>query len=296
MKRYQRDHFLKVSGEVDRRTRRSLNISAEERLAEVTRSIWSWSATRLGAPNEERILVNLPTFEGRLENVDDTPYVFRVTVGKNNRSRDKRRRLRYRNASPELASAIKFVVMEPKWNVPKRIFTKEILPSVEKDPDYAAKNHYVLSGEKGAYTGAFQTSGPWNVLGRVKFIFPNEESVYLHDTSAKRGFKRSYRAASHGCIRVQNALELAEKLLGREERWRKRYAKAPTNPKEQWIGLRNPMPVYIESHPVWVAEDGRPLFGVELYGRGERWKSLYSKVWSESANSTGAGVVQDTKR
>ena len=176
-------------------------------------------------------------------------------------------------------SHIRHVVMEPRWNIPSRIFKKEILPEVEKDPTYAEKKHYVLDGEPGAYRGGYQTSGPWNALGRVKFVFPNEESVYLHDTPGKGIFKRSYRAASHGCVRVENALDLAKLLLEPERRWRKKYEEAPEDPKERWIGLKTPMPVFLEHYRVWVGDKGEISFGSDLYRQEKGLVASFNKLW-----------------
>jgi peptidoglycan hydrolase-like protein with peptidoglycan-binding domain len=298
VKTYQRQHYLRITGQLDEKTRKTLNKTVDERVVEIGTTLWKWRTSRVIDLQEDHIFVNIAGFYGELWREGAPVHPFKVAVGKARRRKTQSKGWHYPNATPELHSAIRHVVMNPTWNIPSRIFKKEILPKLEKDPMFAEKKHYVLEGEPGAYKSAYQTSGPWNALGRVKFIFPNTESVYLHDTPGKRIFKRSYRAASHGCIRVENAMELAKLLLGPERRWRKKYEEEPVEPKEQWIGLKKPVPVILESYRVWVDESGAVYFGSDLYRRERAIVASYTALWADSMGKEASADLpgQDTKR
>jgi len=120
--------------------------------------------------------------------------------------------------TPVFTSRLAAVVLNPSWNVPDSIARNEILPAIDRDPNYLARNHMVMTTEDGQRR-IRQLPGPWNALGQIKFEFPNVFSVYLHGTPAPALFKRERRDFSHGCIRVEDPLALAEWVLTRDGEW-----------------------------------------------------------------------------
>jgi len=169
---------------------------------------------------EEFILVNIADFQLYLFRNRIIDYNCRVVVGKEY------------HETPVFTSNIKYVVFNPTWTVPYSIASKETLPKLKRDPQYLQdRNMTLLRGNKvvdpstvdfNQYSRSNfpftirQEPGPNNALGIVKFIFPNIHNVYLHDTPSKSYFKKGERAYSHGCVRVQNPLVLAEQVLGKQ--------------------------------------------------------------------------------
>jgi murein L,D-transpeptidase YcbB/YkuD len=275
LKTYQLVHYLRVTGILEEKTRKSLNIPVESRLESIGTTLWKWRSSRILDVNVDHVFVNISGFTGQLWRGGKREHEFKVAVGKRKKFRDKSRQWVYPNATPELHSEITHVVVNPKWNIPSKIFKEEILPKIEKDPFYAEEHHYILTGEPGAYKSAYQSSGPWNALGKVKFVFSNSEAIFLHDTPGKRVFRRAQRAASHGCIRVEGALDLAQMILEPERRWKKKYREEEENPVEKWIGIKAALPVFLESYTVTVGDKGAVYFGSDLYKRETQLREEY---------------------
>lgn len=182
------------------------------------------------------------------------------------------------------------IVLNPEWNVPESIAAREILPEAQRDPGYLEREGYeVLSGwgadavtldplsidwrqiEPGSLGYRFrQPPGPRNALGRIKFVFPNRHSIYLHDTPAREVFRRSVRAVSHGCIRVEKARALAVWALGGEGDWDgDRLDAAIAAGETRWLRLPRPLPVFLLYWTAFPADepDAGPLhFRPDLYG------------------------------
>jgi murein L,D-transpeptidase YcbB/YkuD len=143
---------------------------------------------------------------------------------------------------------------------------KETLPAIRRDKNYMARNHMEWNGN-----AIRQVPGPWNALGRVKFLFPNSHSIYLHDTQAKSLFGLDKRAFSHGCIRVAEPKRLAEYLLRFQPEWTSDKIDAAMNSgKEQFVKINKPVPVYIAYFTAWVDRKGRVNFRDDVYKRDSR--------------------------
>ena len=177
-----------------------------------------------------------------------------------------------------------YLVLNPTWTVPPQILTDEVLPAIRRHPDYLERNHMlVLDGEGepvdpsrvdwDAYDGRtlpyriVQAPGDGNPLGRIKFMFPNEYAVYLHDTSEPNLFLRSRRSFSHGCIRIQHPMTLASQLLG-DSTWSPAALDSVVAfGRETTMTLPAPVPVLVLYWTAWMDQDGALNFRPDLYGR-----------------------------
>jgi len=189
--------------------------------------------------------------------------------------------------TPTFSAPMKYVVLNPYWNVPKAIAQKELLPLSRRNPTYFARNNFTVRRipvgvkqvpDPNATDGSLisvptydyllrQGPGPKNALGRVKFMFPNDHSVYLHDTPSKDLFTRTIRAFSHGCIRIEKPIDLAEYLLqGTPKGSREAILATLKRNKEQTVWLPEPVPVHIQYWTSWVEDDGSLQFRNDIYG------------------------------
>jgi murein L,D-transpeptidase YcbB/YkuD len=207
------------------------------------------------------LAVNIPEFVLHAYYDDSLLWNMNVVVGKDV------------NKTVIFAGTISQVVFSPYWNVPPSILKKEILPGIQKNPNYLEKNHMEWNGPD-----VRQKPGPWNSLGQVKFLFPNSHSIYLHDTPSKSLFQESKRAFSHGCIRVANPKFLATYMLRDDSTWTTdRIAKAMASGKEQFVSVKNPMPVYITYFTAWVDRQGDLNFREDIYKRDAQLSGLLMK-------------------
>jgi murein L,D-transpeptidase YcbB/YkuD len=165
---------------------------------------------------------------------------------------------------------MKYIVFSPYWNVPKSIIKKEVEPALAKNPNYLAKHD--MEWYKGVLR---QRPGPKNSLGLIKFLFPNSNSIYLHDTPSKSLFEQEKRAFSHGCIRVEKPKELANLILEDDKKWTPEKIEAAMNKgEESWYTLKNPIPVYIGYFTAWVNEKGEIHFYEDIYSRDENLAAI----------------------
>lgn len=254
--------------------------STAEKIEQVERTLerWRW------LPHDYKrgpILVNLPEFQLRAFNDKlEVALEMKVVVGQ------------LRHPTPLFLGSMKYVVFGPYWNVPASILRNELIPDVVKDPTYFARNGYevvdsagsvVTSGEvsdevlEGMKTGKLrvrQVPGSRNALGKVKFMFPNDDNIYLHDTNAPSLFARDARALSHGCVRVSEPQKLAEWVLRDESTWPvERIVAAMKQTKQQQVNLKDPIPVLMVYHTVTVSADGTVSFHKDLYGRDKELKA-----------------------
>ena len=215
--------------------------------------------------------MNLQEFVGHVVEDGRQIHAFNVVVGRPSGGSLK-------NATPTLSSTIRAVIFNPPWVVPKRIFREEMMSvyadEIPPELDEMAfeafwdSKGYELHGrtEKSRYLRL--PPGPKNPLGKVKLMFENRSSVYLHDTPSKKLFAKTRRAFSHGCLRTQNPFELAELLLRRDCTWAAAEdAQVMTHWEETPIDLRHPVPLLIEYIPVVGTPDGGVTFLWDMYGR-----------------------------
>jgi len=163
------------------------------------------------------------------------------------------------------------VVFSPYWNIPESIVKNEILPAMKRDPAYLKKHNMEKVGNKDNPPAIRQLPGPGNALGKVKFLFPNSYDIYLHDTEAKDLFNAKNRAFSHGCIRLADAEKMANYVLRGDSEWTsEKINKAMNSKKEQFVRVKNPVPVIITYFTAWVDEKGKVNFREDVYGHDKR--------------------------
>ncbi len=204
--------------------------------------MWRWEPRDMG---QRRIEVNIPDFSVEVLEGDTVILSARVVVGKP------------ATPTPVFSNVMRYVLLNPSWQVPDSIIRKEILPRL---------SHFTRLGfEVKTVAGRItvrQPPGEGNALGRVAFMFPNDHSVYMHDTPARELFSEDMRALSHGCVRVEEALRLAELVLG----WSESRVSAAIGGRERTVFLPRPLPIHIEYFTEFVDENGRFQERPDVYG------------------------------
>ena len=268
VRRFQRRHGLSADGAVGPSTLAALNVSIERRIeqirANLERARWVFNEVE-----SDFILVNIAAFRLELVRRGETVLSMRVQVGQP-----------YRR-TPVFKATMRYLVFNPTWTVPPTILRRDILPAQRSDPAYLAGRNIDVIDDNGMIVDAatidwvnhrsfpyrfVQRPGPTNALGRVKFMFPNEHAVYLHDTPSRDLFEREARAFSSGCIRVENPLELALTLLG--DRWNgERIDALLRSGRTETVFLDDPITVMLLYWTTEVDEDGQVLFLPDVYAR-----------------------------
>ena len=207
---------------------------------------------------KEFIVINIPSFRLTYFKDNKPVLISKVVVGK------------AMNQTVIFSGMMQYIVFSPYWNVPKSIIRKELAPAMAKNKNYLAQHNMEWNGGN-----IRQKPGPKNSLGLVKFLFPNSNSIYLHDTPSKSLFNEEKRAFSHGCIRVEKPVALANLILKDDSNWTPAKIDAAMNSgKESWYTLKNKIPVYIGYFTAWVDSEGAVHFYDDVYGRDERLASL----------------------
>ncbi len=262
---YQRTHQLWEEGWVTPETLASMNVEAERRRDQIRVTLERWRESRVS--EDVYVHVNIPDFHAEVWENGKRQLRFRVVTGSSARQNNTRtQEAEYVNATPQISGRIQHVVFNPFWNVPNTILNAEILPKQNENPLYLAENSYEWATDDFGEPYLRQKPGPQNALGQVKFMFPNKHHVFLHDTNEKQHFRTPVRAKSHGCVRVENPMELAKYLLDREGKWNdddvKLWLERDT---ETWIKLDQNVPVHIEYYVVRVDGVGRANFLADVY-------------------------------
>ncbi|RJS92491.1 murein L,D-transpeptidase [Salinisphaera sp. Q1T1-3] len=277
MRHYQTRNGLKVDGLLGPKTRSALNVSVGQRIDEIKLNMerWRWMPASFG---ERYIAVNVPAFKLKAVDKDGKTLHMNVIVGGSYNDKE----------TPIFGDTMRYLVFRPYWNVPPGIAADEIVPKQRKNPNYLASKNYQIVRNFGpdaqplAVTPAHinavangdllirQAGGKNNALGLVKFIFPNDHSVYLHSTSAKSLFKRSDRDLSHGCVRVADPVALASYVLDGKPGWdRSRIEQAMHSGGRKKVDLAQSVPVYMMYWTAFVGQDGTVNFRKDLYGHDE---------------------------
>jgi murein L,D-transpeptidase YcbB/YkuD len=252
-----------------------LNVPAEARAWQIAANLerWRWLPRSLG---RRYILVNIANFTLDVIEDDHPVLSMRIIVGKP-----------YQH-TPVFSALMTNLVLNPSWYVPPSIAREEILPLLRRDPTYLAKQHMRVYQGQGAEWQELnprtinwsqvsathfpyrlrQVPGPKNPLGRIKFTFPNQFSIYLHDTSSPELFAQTVRTFSHGCIRIEKPIELAEYVLQGNVRWSRDGIQAViASGVEQTVTLPQPLPIYLLYWTAWVDADGVVHFRPDIYDR-----------------------------
>lgn len=249
VERFQVRTGLKADGKVDAKTIERLNVSAPERVAQIELNMERHRASLRDLP-ASRVEVNAPAATAALYR-DGAAYLkMNAVVGTPD------------NKTPMLSSTISTVVLNPPWVIPQSIIHKEIKPLLKKKPDYLTENRMYWSGDH-----IIQEPGPHNALGRIKFEFANRFSVYLHDTPARKLFLSPERAQSHGCVRLERPLDLAEDLLRDDPEWtREAIEEAIRAGETKRVPVPEPITVVITYQTAFVGDDGLVHFRPDIYG------------------------------
>jgi murein L,D-transpeptidase YcbB/YkuD len=277
LKKFQEQNGLETDGILGTQTLQALNISVDQRVRQIMVNMerWRWLPQALG---DRYILVNIAGFN--LDIVEqETPVLnMRVVAGKSYRK------------TPVFSDKITYLVINPSWGVPDTIARKDILPKINKDPHFLMDQKIRVFEGWGASTREIDPSiidwstvtadnlayrfkqdpGPQNALGRIKFMFPNQFDVYLHDTPSKELFAKARRDFSSGCIRVEKPVELAEYLLRNHPDWTPEKIRSTLSGSDvtaQTVKLAEPMNIHILYWTVWVGKDDRIHFGPDIYDR-----------------------------
>jgi murein L,D-transpeptidase YcbB/YkuD len=280
VKHFQARFGRTADGRITTQTLADLNVPLSARVRQMQLTLERWRWLPLG------LVANIPEF--RLRAYDDNFKVvltMNVVVGK-----------AYDHNTPAFEDSMQYVIFRPYWNVPYSIAKSEYLPKVARDPNYlSAKGFEVVNNRQevvasGPVTGDVlqqlrsgkffirQAPGPKNALGLVKFIFPNDYSVYMHDTPAQEFFAKTRRDFSHGCIRLEKPADLAVWVLRDNPGWNADRVRAAMNgsPNQQ-VNLTRPIPVLIVYATVTVTEDGTVHFYDDIYGHDASLEKVLDK-------------------
>jgi murein L,D-transpeptidase YcbB/YkuD len=225
-------------------------------------------------PEPRYLFVNIPDFTVRLIEGGRTAWESKVVVGKT-----------HVTETPEFSGVVKYMVVNPTWHIPDSIAIRDYLPKLQRDPMVLKRQNIRLLTRAGTeidprlvdfkqYTPESfpfrikQRPSDDNALGKVKFLFPNQNSVYMHDTPHRELFARDVRAFSNGCIRLQKPYELAEIVLeGQVPDPKARFDELVATGKEKTVTLDRTIPVHIDYRTVWFDDAGAAHYRPDVYGR-----------------------------
>ncbi|MBL7924283.1 MAG: L,D-transpeptidase family protein [Bacteroidia bacterium] len=272
--KFQERHGLNPDGALGKEFFSALNVSVEERIEQILinmeRSRWMPSGYPL-----RYLIVNIPDFSLYAYDEGKQIWTMRVVVGKE------------MHETTVFSGMMKYVVFNPYWVIPPGILYKEIIPGVMAKSSYLNKHNMEVvdaGGNKVSTSGINwskysqggfpytirQKPGTTNSLGKVKFLFPNNYSIYLHDTPSRSLFKEEKRAFSHGCIRLSDPEKLANFVLAPEGHSPEKIEKWLKPGKETWVTMKKELPVYIVYFTAWVENDGQLHFRKDIYQRDQK--------------------------
>jgi len=276
VQRFQRHFQLTADGIIGPRTIEAMNIPVRELMRRIILNMerWRWLPHKLDG---KRIFVNIAGFELTVSRDEQPVLTMPVIVG------------RVYHKTPVFTGRMTYLVINPYWNLPNSIAVAEVVPKMQKDPGYLARERirifrgwdenaqevdpasidWFTIGKGIRRYRLRQDPGPDNALGRIKFMLPNRYNVYLHDTPARQLFSRTNRSFSHGCIRLSRPLDLAVNLLADNHppRSREELEKITASGRRTVIRLDTPLPVHIIYRTVRTTPDGQVFFFPDLYDR-----------------------------
>ena len=256
---------INPSGVLDDATLRALNVPAQTRLMQIKANLqrWRWAPRR---PSPTRVDVNVASGVAAYYVNNAPALTMRVAVG------------RPGDETPMLTSTIRSIVIDPPWNVPDSIAQRELYPKEQAEPGYLASHGFVQISDNGQ-SRLQQTPSPQSALGVVKFNFDNRYGVYLHDTPSRSAFAQVRRSVSHGCVRLERAVDLANMILARQGWSNDRLNQAIAAGQTTEVRLQTPVPVRLFYWTAWV-NGGQVYFRDDIYG------------WDEATAALSDGVVQ----
>lgn len=239
--------------------------NADEAALLVNMERWRWLPSDLGP---DYVMVNIPEFRLRVVREGRPRDEARVIVGKTE------------SPTPIFSGAMEYAVVNPSWNVPPSIMKNEFLPALARDPNYAARKGYEVVYRNGNVS-VRQPPGERNALGFIKFMFPNNHAVYLHDTPNRSLFSASHRAMSHGCVRVDDPFRFADAVL--PEEWSSERLKKMIGKGERTVRLTQKLPVHLAYFTAYVDDGGVYRSLPDLYGYDPRMKAALGLGSSDPA-------------
>ncbi len=266
VKNFQKRMGLSVDGSVGNKMIEELNVPIKWRIRQL---LVNMERLRWMPPEKDinYILVNIPEYRLHVFDSGKTVMDMNVIVGKS------------ANSTVIFTGNLKYIVFSPYWNVPTSIVKNEVVPAIEKNSDYLAKNHMEITGNSNGLPLVRQLPGAFNSLGLVKFLFPNNYDIYLHDTPNHDLFSQSSRSLSHGCIRISDPKKMAQYLLRNDSSWNSKNIDSSMHlTKERWVTLNKTIPVLIVYFTAWVDKSGELNFRKDIYGHDEKMAAkLFTK-------------------
>lgn len=260
--KFQKRHGFLMDKTIGKNTIGAMNITVENRIKTIMINMerCRWISPAI-SKQKEYIVVNIPAYKLTYIKNDSIALQSDVVVGT------------MMNQTVIFSGQMKYIVFSPYWNIPQSIIKKEVLPGIQKNSNYLANHNMEWNNGQ-----VRQKPGVRNSLGLVKFLFPNSNNIYLHDTPSKSLFQRESRAFSHGCIRVAKPKELAEAILARDSKWdSKKIDEAMNKGTETWYTLKNEIPVYIGYFTAWKDREGNINFYNDVYKRDSQMEALLTE-------------------
>ncbi len=265
-KHFQKRMGLLVDGVIGNRMLAELNVSLAKRIRQllVNMERVRWMPAE---KDTNYILVNIPEYKMHVYDSGRQVFDMNVIVGT------------AANSTVIFNGNLKYVVFSPYWNVPESIVKKEIMPAMSRNKNYLDKNNMEITGYSGKIPQVRQKPGPTNSLGLVKFLFPNNYSIYFHDTPNRELFSLTSRSFSHGCIRLGEPKKFAGYLLQNDKNWTEtKIDSAMHLTKEKWVTVPKSIPVFVVYFTAWVDGEGLLNFRKDIYGHDEKMgEKLFAK-------------------
>jgi murein L,D-transpeptidase YcbB/YkuD len=259
--KFQKEHNLPANGQLTAATLDALNGPKRERTVDIilaNMERWRWMPRDLG---KIHVMVNIPDYTLRVMRDDKLVWTTKIVVGKPNL------------ATPITSAEMKFITVNPTWNVPPSIIQNEYLPALAQDPQALERIGLRIDQDRDGNVRIWQPPGDRNALGRIRFNFPNKFLVYQHDTPDKHLFAHSKRAYSHGCMRVQDPLKYGEVLLSLvlpNEKYTQERLRHMFGPSEININFPTFIPVHLTYQTAFVDDAGKLQIRDDVYGRDQR--------------------------
>lgn len=264
VRKFQDGAELKPTGVLDDKTVKALNSPKRDKQIDtvlVNMERWRWLPRDLGVPSlgDAYVILNIPDFTLKVMQRGQQVWTTRVVTGKPGN-----------HATPLLSETMKYITVNPTWNVPPSIVYNEYLPALQQDPTVLQRMGLRLEQNRDGSVHISQPPGEANALGRIRFNFPNKFLVYQHDTPDKHLFAKEERAFSHGCMRVQNPDQYASVLLNialPNERYTPERVRSMYGSSEVDLKFPTPIPVNITYQTAFVDDAGKLQFRKDVYGR-----------------------------
>jgi murein L,D-transpeptidase YcbB/YkuD len=252
--RVQKRFGMKQNGVVDVMLVKELNVPVEKRIDQLEVNLDRLRKMK-NSTKGIQLVANIPEYKLHVYENGKLAFDMNIVVGAEDHHTDL------------FTDEMTYIVFSPYWNVPESIVRNEILPAMRADKSYLRRHNYELLGYENGLPKIRQKPGPDNSLGLVKFVFPNDKSIYFHDTPAKSLFDLPKRTFSHGCIRLAEPARLAEFLLRNKPGWTPEKIDAAMHTgKEQMVTLTDPAAVAITYYTAWVDGDDLVHFRRDVYG------------------------------